>query len=315
MLESTHSASERRADFKNALGTSQLLRLPGAFNGLVARLIAEAGFEGTYLSGAALSASLALPDLGLTTLSEVAQRAAEITRACDLPVLVDADTGFGEPLNAARTMQLLEDAGASGCHLEDQVNPKRCGHLDGKQVVSRSEMVRRIAAACAARRDANFVLCARTDARAIEGIDGAIERAKAYVDAGADLIFPEALTGPSEFAAFAEAVPAPILANMTEFGKSELCDTATLRDCGVRVVIYPVTTLRLAMGAVERGLRELATAGTQAALIGEMQTRARLYEVLDYDAYGAFDSEVYRRSLSEVPRFEEGSNDERPTAQ
>ncbi len=310
MLETNRSASERRADFKTALSTSRLLRFPGAFNGLVARLVAEAGFEGTYLSGAALSASLALPDLGLTTLSEVTQRTAEIARACDLPVLVDADTGFGEPLNAARTVQLLEDAGAAGCHIEDQVNPKRCGHLDGKQVVSRAEMVTRIAAASAARRDTNFVLCARTDARAIEGLGGAIERAKAYVDAGADLIFPEALTGPAEFETFAAAVRAPILANMTEFGKSELSDASTLEAAGVRVVIYPVTTLRLAMGAVERGLRELASAGTQVSLIGEMQTRARLYEVLDYDAYGAFDAEVYRRSRGETSEPEEGSSSE-----
>jgi methylisocitrate lyase len=294
MLHSPVSAAERRQAFRAALASGELLRFPGAFNALTGKLIQRLGFEGVYVSGAALSASMGLPDIGLTTLSEVAMRSHEIARTTSLPTLVDADTGFGEALNAARTVQVLEELGIAGCHIEDQVNPKRCGHLDGKEIVSVTVMCRRIKAAVGARRDPGFVICARTDARAIEGVEGTIARAKAYVDAGADMIFPEALAGAGELEQVRKAVGAPLLANMTEFGKTELLDTGTLSSLGVNVVIYPVTLLRLAMGAVERGLRTIAAQGTQKGLVEEMQTRAQLYELLGYDDYTRLDAELGR---------------------
>lgn len=297
MLNAVTSAEEKRRRFAAALASGRLQRFAGAFSPLVAMLVEDTGFEGVYVSGAALSADLGLPDIGLTTLGEVAGRGQQIAAATNLPALIDADTGFGEPMNAARTVRLLEDLGLTGCHIEDQVNPKRCGHLDNKEVVGREEMVRRVAAAARARRDPNFVICARTDARASEGVEAAIERARAYVDAGATMIFPEALADEREFEAFRRALDVPILANMTEFGKSKLLDVPTLQSLGVNVVIYPVTTLRLAMGAVERGLRQLAAEGTQAGLLDQMQTRARLYEIVRYADYNAFDEGVFNFRL------------------
>ncbi|MCX4099048.1 methylisocitrate lyase [Nocardia sp. alder85J] len=297
LLAAATSASDKRAAFRAGLGSGRIQRFPGAFNPLVARLIQEIGFEGVYVSGAMMSAELALPDIGLTTLTEIAQRGGQIARVTDLPVLIDADTGFGEPMNAARTVTLLEDAGIAGCHVEDQVNPKRCGHLAGKAVVPVDEMVRRVRAAVTARRDPNFVVCARTDAADIEGIDAAVARALAYVDAGADLIFVEALRTRAEFERFRAAVPVPLLANMTEFGKSELIPAATLEAMGYNAVIYPLTTLRLALGAAERGLREMFAQGTQSELIDRMSSRGRLEELVQYDRYGEFDSAVLDFSL------------------
>jgi methylisocitrate lyase len=291
--------AERRATLRRALASGRLLRFPGAFSPLVAMAVEDAGFEGVYVSGAALSADLGLPDVGLTTLSEVAARGGAIARATGLPALIDADTGFGEAMNVARTIQALEDAGLAGCHLEDQVNPKRCGHLDNKVLVPAEVMVQRIGAAVAARRDPGFVICARTDARAPEGLDAAIARARRYVDAGADMVFPEALADEREFAAFRAAIDAPLLANMTEFGRSRLLDVPTLESLGVNVVIYPVTTLRLAMGAVEDGLRTIAARGTQEPVIDRMQTRARLYELLGYAEYAALDADVFNFSLAD----------------
>lgn len=293
MLGSTVPAAAKRVAFRAGLASGRLLRMPGAFSPLVARIVQEIGFDGVYVSGAALSADLALPDIGLTTLTEVAARGGAIAQATDRPSLIDADTGFGEPLNAARTVRVLEQAGLAGLHLEDQVNPKRCGHLDHTAVVGVAEMLGRIRAAVDARTDPNFVVCARTDARGVEGLAAAIDRAKAYADAGADLIFAEALADESEFEAFRAGVDVPLLANMTEFGKSALLDAATLEGLGFNVVIYPVTTLRIAMGAVEAGLRTIATVGTQASLVPGMQTRARLYELLDYAEYNQFDSSVF----------------------
>ncbi len=298
-MAAERSAGEKRRALRDGLGSGRIQRLPGAFNPLVAKVIQEVGFEGVYMSGAVVSAELALPDIGLTTLSEVTARGREIARVTDLPTLIDADTGFGEPMNAARTITLLEDAGLAGCHIEDQVNPKRCGHLDGKAVVPAADMVRRIRAAVSARRDPDFVICARTDARGIEGLPAAIDRAKAYADAGADLIFTEALADAGEFAKFRAAVDIPLLANMTEFGKSELLPVRTLEDLGYNAVIYPVTTLRLAMFAVERGLREIADSGTQSGLLDRMQHRARLYELLDYQRYNEFDSGIFDFTVSE----------------
>ena len=297
MLTGKNSASKKRQDFRAALKSGKLLRFPGAFSPLVAMAIQRHGFDGVYVSGAALSADLGLPDIGLTTLSEVAARGGAIARATDLPALIDADTGFGEPLNMARTIQTLEEAGLCGCHLEDQVNPKRCGHLDGKSLVTTQAMVEKIRAAVGARRDGNFLIMARTDARASEGLDGSIARAKAYVDAGADAIFPEALADEGEFEKFRKAIKVPLLANMTEFGKSKLLTAKQLSDLGFNIVIYPVTTLRLAMKAIEDGLATIKSEGTQESVVGKMQTRAELYDLLRYEDYAKFDKDVFNFKL------------------
>ena len=299
MLYSTKTPAQKRADFRAALATGELLRFPGAFNPLSARLIAEKGFEGVYISGAVISADLGLPDIGLTTLTEVALRARQISRVTDLPTLVDADTGFGEPMNVARTVQEMEDSGVAGLHIEDQVNPKRCGHLDGKAVVDSDTAIQRIRAAVDARRDPNLLVMARTDIRALEGVDAAITRAKQLVDAGADAIFPEAMASLAEFAAVRAAIDVPLLANMTEFGKSELFTTRQLSDVGVNVVIYPVTLLRSAMGASERTLEFIRAEGTQQSAVGTMQTRSRLYELLDYEGYSRFDSSIFTFTLGD----------------
>src|SRR5882757_1740430 len=297
MLTATKSASDKRKEFRAALASGKLLRMPGAFSPLVAIAIQRHGFDGIYISGAALSADLGLPDIGLTTLTEVAERGGAIARATDLPALIDADTGFGEALNVARTINTLEDAGLCGCHLEDQVNPKRCGHLDGKSLVTTQAMVEKIRAAGGTRRDKNFLIMARTDARASEGLEGAIARAKAYVDAGADAIFPEALADEGEFEKFRKAIKVPLLANMTEFGKSQLLTAKQLSDLGINLVIYPVTTLRLAMKAIENGLATIKQEGSQASVVGEMQTRAELYELLRYEDYAKFDKDVFNFKL------------------
>lgn len=293
MLFTEKSAAEKRADFRKALSGDRILKFPGAFSPLVALEIQRHGFDGVYISGAALAADLGLPDIGLTTLSEVTQRGRQISRVTDLPSIIDIDTGFGEPMSAARTVQELEELGIAGCHLEDQENPKRCGHLDNKGLVSRDEMVRKIRAAANAKRDPNFLLMARTDARASEGMEAAIDRAKAYVDAGADAIFPEAMQGAAEFEIFRKAIDVPMLANMTEFGKSPLLSAGELEDLGYNIVIYPVTTLRVAMGAIGRGLGEIADTGTQSGLLQDMQTRADLYELIRYEEYNQFDQSVF----------------------
>jgi methylisocitrate lyase len=240
-----------------------------------------------------LANELGLPDIGLTTLTEIATRGRQIARVTELPAIIDVDTGFGEPMNAARTVQELEELGLCGCHLEDQVNPKRCGHLDNKIIVGRAEMVRKLRAAADAKRDSNFLVIARTDAREPEGLAAAIDRAKAYVDAGADMIFPEALADEGEFEKMRAAVKVPLLANMTEFGKTKLLDAATLARLGYNVVIYPVTALRLAMKAIEDGYVALKRDGTQASIVERMQTRKRLYELLRYEDYAEFDKDVF----------------------
>jgi len=251
MLYSRVTPAEKRANFRAALATGKLLRLPGAFNPLSARLIEEKGFDGVYISGAVLAADLGLPDVGL-----------------------------------------------SGAHIEDQVNPKRCGHLDGKQVVDEDTALKRIRAAVDARRDPNFLILARTDIRAVDGLSAAVDRAKKLVDAGADAIFPEAMASLAEFAAIRAAVDVPILANMTEFGKGELFTTTQLANVGMNIVIFPVSLLRLAMGAAERGLDTIEAEGSLTSLLPEMQNRARLYELLDYEAYNRFDSGVFNFTLN-----------------
>lgn len=297
MLYAKTTPAEKRRIFRERLATGELLQLPGVFNPLSAKLIQEKGFDGIYISGAVLAADLGLPDIGLTTLTEVAGRSQQISRMTDLPSLVDADTGFGEPLNLARTVQTLEDAGVSAIHIEDQVNPKRCGHLDGKAVVDQDTAVKRIASAVDARRDENLLIMARTDIRGVEDLPAAITRAKRLVDAGADAIFPEAMKDISEFEAMRKAVDVPILANMTEFGKSELFTKQQLADIGINIVIYPVSLLRLAMGAAMRGLDALKQDGNLQSVVPEMQTRAELYELLDYESYNQFDSGIFNFNL------------------
>lgn len=298
MLYSSTPAHEKRRLFRERLASGELLRFPGAFNPLSARLIEQKGFEGVYISGAVLSADLGLPDIGLTTLTEVAGRGAQIARMTELPAIIDADTGFGEPMNVARTIQTLEDAGIAGTHIEDQVNPKRCGHLDGKQVVDEQTALKRIRAAVDARRDENFLIMARTDIAAVDGLDAAKDRAKALVDAGADAIFPEAMRTLSEFAAMRDAVDVPILANMTEFGKSDLFTVDQLRDVGVNIVIWPVSLLRISMGASARALDTLIEEGNLTSRLGEMQHRADLYDLIDYESYNHFDSGVFNFTVT-----------------
>ena len=293
MLYSQTPAAEKRRLLRERLAAGELLRFPGAFNPLSARLIEQKGFEGVYISGAVLSADLGLPDIGLTTLTEVAGRGQQIARMTELPAIIDADTGFGEPMNVARTIQTLEDAGLAGTHIEDQVNPKRCGHLDGKQVVDEGTALKRIRAAVDARRDPNVLIMARTDIRAVDGLGAAIDRAKALVDAGADAIFPEAMKDLGEFEAVATAVDVPVLANMTEFGKSELFSVDALKDAGVQIVIWPVSLLRMAMGAAGRALDTLNDEGHLTGRLGEMQHRADLYDLLDYESYNHFDTNVF----------------------
>lgn len=293
MLYSKKTATEKRKEFRQGLASGKIQQFPGAFSPLVARSIELKGFEGVYISGAVISADLGLPDIGLTTLTEVATRGQQIARMTDLPTLIDADTGFGEPMNVARTVQTIEDAGISGLHIEDQVNPKRCGHLDGKQVVDDATAIQRIKAAVDARRDEHFLIMARSDIRAVSDLPTAIDRMKALQDAGADAIFPEALHSLKEFEAVREAIDVPLLANMTEFGKGELHTKSELESIGINMVIYPVSTLRVAMGAVERALDTLNATGSLKDELDGMQHRADLYERLDYQAYNVFDSDIF----------------------
>lgn len=259
------------------------VQVPGAFNALAARMIERAGFDAAYLSGGAFSAGvLALPDIGLFTLSELVQQTAHITRSVSIPLIVDADTGFGEAVNVERTVIELEAAGAAAIQLEDQRLPKRCGHLSGKTLVEPTEMCAKLRAAVAARQDDDLVILARTDARGVNGFDAAVERAKQYLDAGADWIFPEALANQGEFERFARAVDAPLVANMTEFGKSPLLNLEELADLGYAAVLYPVTLLRVAMKGVEAALETLAADGVQTELLDCMQTREELYDLLGY---------------------------------
>ncbi len=298
MLHSSVTPEQKRKNFKAAINSGKALQFPGAFNAVSAQLIQDHGFDGVYISGAVIAADLGLPDIGLTTASEVTSRAQQIARMTDLPTLADADTGFGEVLNLARTVQIFEDAGISAIHIEDQVNPKRCGHLDGKAVVADEQAQQRIASAIKARRDPNFQIIARTDIRGVEGLDAAVARAKLLEAAGADAIFAEAMASLDEFAAVRKAVDIPILANMTEFGKSELFTVSELEKIGVNIIIYPVSLLRSAMGAAERVLKTLKAEGSLKSEVEAMQTRSRLYELLDYKSYESFDNSVFNFKLN-----------------
>lgn len=301
MLFTTKSADQKRADFRKGLASGKLLQFPGAFNPLCAQMIERKEFDGVYISGAVMSADLCLPDIGIATMSEFVERGRQIARVTDLPSFIDIDTGFGEPMAAARTVMMMEEAGLAGCHIEDQVMPKRCGHLDGKEIVSTDIMIQRVKAAAEAKRDPNFVLIARSDARAVEGLDASIDRMKAYVDAGADMIFPEAMKSEKEFEAVRAALDVPILANMTEFGKSRLLNKKELEDLGFNVVIYPVTTLRLAMGACDRGLDRILADGDQNGILDEMQHRRDLYDLLRYHDYNKFDESIYNFQVTDTP--------------
>jgi methylisocitrate lyase len=301
MLYAKTTGSDKRRALRERLASGELLQFPGAFNPLSAKLIERKGFDGVYVSGAVLSADLGLPDIGLTTASEVAARTRQIARVTELPALVDADTGFGEPMNVARTVQELEDSGVAGLHIEDQLNPKRCGHLDGKHVVDDTTATQRIRAAVDARRDPNLLIMARTDIRAVDGMQAAVNRARRLADAGADVVFPEAMRSLEEFASVRAAVGVPVLANMTEFGKSELFTTQQLRDVGINIVIWPVSLLRMAMGAAERALDTLVEEGGLTSRLPEMQHRRDLYALVDYEGYTRFDSSVFDFTLEGDP--------------
>jgi methylisocitrate lyase len=268
---------------------SEPIAIPGVFNALVARMAERLGYKAVYLSGGALSAAAGVPDVGLLSLSEFTEQARTITLATSLPLLCDADTGFGEALNVERTVRLFETAGAAGIHLEDQQLPKRCGHLSGKQLVEPQEMVAKLRAAVAARRDPEFVIIARTDARGVTGFEDAVSRARAYLAAGADAIFPEALESAAEFAEFARLVQAPLLANMTEFGRGPNLDFATLAGLGYRMVLYPLSAFRSALQAAQTTLADILQRGHQRERIPEMLTRAELYDLLGYEGYEARD--------------------------
>ena len=283
------NASEKRSDFVNALKSKKLLRFPGAYNPLCAKLIAEIGFDGIYISGAVLSNDLGIPDIGLTTLDYVSNRSEQITKVTDLPTIVDADTGFG---NCSKTIETLEKKGLAGCHLEDQVAEKRCGHLDNKELVSKEEMVQKIKDSVKARKDKNFLIIARTDANSVEGLEKTIDRIKAYEDAGADMIFPEAMKDEKEFEKVRKISKTFLLANMTEFGKSKLLTKSELESLGYNLVIYPVTSQRLAMKNVEDGLKSIFEKGHQNEIINKMQTRKRLYELVEYEKYNTPEKKI-----------------------
>ena len=283
------TVSEKRSNLIKNLKSKKLLRFPGAYNPLCAKLIAEIGFDGIYVSGGVMSNDLGLPDIGLTTLDQVSYRSNQIARVTDLPTIVDIDTGFG---NCKKTIEVFENKGLAGCHLEDQIAEKRCGHLDNKELVSKDEMVKKIKESVKSRKDNNFLIIARTDANSVEGLDKTLERVKAYEDAGADMIFPEAMKDESEFEKVRKTAKGYLLANMTEFGKSKLLNRSQLENLGYNLVIYPVTTQRLAMKNVEQGLKSIFLDGDQNNIIDKMQTRKRLYELVEYEKYNTPDKKI-----------------------
>ena len=276
------NAGEKRKDFVNDLKGRKLLRFPGAYNPLCAKLIAEIGFDGVYISGGVMSNDLGIPDIGLTTLKHVSYRANQIAKVTDLPSIVDADTGFSD---CKKTIEIFESMGLAGCHIEDQIAEKRCGHLENKELVSTNEMVKKIKTSVDSRKDKNFLIIVRTDANLVEGLEKTIERIKAYEAAGADIIFPESMKDEKEFDNVRKNSKVYLLANMTEFGKSKLLSTKELKNLGYNIVIYPVTTQRLAMKNVEDGLKIIFKDGHQNNIIDKMQTRKRLYELVEYEKY------------------------------
>ena len=274
-----------KISLRDLIRSEDILVVPGVYAPSVAMLAEKLGFKAVYLSGAALTGLLGIPDLGIITLTEVALFTRYITSKISIPLIVDADTGFGEVLNVERTVRELEDAGASAIQIEDQVLPKKCGHLPGKEVIPVEEMVEKIIMATKTRRSRDFLIIARTDARAVEGLEKAIERAKIYVEAGADIIFPEALESKEEFEIFARKVDAPLLANMTEFGKSPLLSVKELKDLGYKIVLFPVTTFRASMKASEKILKIIMEKGTQREDLDKLMTRSEFYELIRYYDY------------------------------
>ena len=285
--------NQKRKDFIKKLKSGKILRVPGAYNPLTAKLIEEIGYDAIYVSGGVMSNDLGYPDIGLTTLEDVSNRSKQIARVTNLPTIVDIDTGFK---NCKNTIQTFEKVGVAAVHIEDQIERKRCGHLDNKELISTKKMVKKINECIKSRKDKNFKIIARSDAKSVEGIDKMIDRCKAYIDAGAEIIFPEALHNEKEFEKVRKSLDVYLLANMTEFGKSELLNYKKLEQLGYNMVIYPVTTQRLAMKNVEDGLRAIFADGHQKKIIDKMQTRKRLYDLVEYEKYNSLDKKIYNFS-------------------
>ena len=284
---------EKREILNQKLKSNKILRVPGAYNPLTAKVIEEIGYDAVYVSGAVMANDLGFPDIGLTTLEDVSTRSYLISRVTNLPTIVDIDTGFK---SCEKTIQTFEEFGVAAVHLEDQIERKRCGHLDNKELISTDKMVNKIKECVKAKKDKNFKIIARSDANSVEGLDKMINRCKAYIDAGAEIIFPEALSNEKEFENVRKSLDCYLLANMTEFGKTKLLNYKDLENLGYNIVIYPVTTQRLAMKNVEDGLRAIFKDGHQSNIIDKMQTRKRLYEIVDYEKYNSLDEEIYNFS-------------------
>ena len=284
---------EKRINFVEKLKSKKILRMPGAYNPLTAKLIEEIGYDGVYVSGAVMSNDLGYPDIGLTTLKDVSYRSNQIARVTNLPTIVDIDTGFK---SCEETIQTFENCGITAIHIEDQIEKKRCGHLDNKELISKEEMSKKIKKCLSSRKDQNFKIIARSDAKSVEGLDKMIDRCKSYIDQGVEIIFPEALEDEKEFEIVRKSLDCFLLANMTEFGKSKLLNYKKLENLGYNIVIYPVTTQRLAMKNVEDGLRAIFEDGHQNNIIDKMQTRKRLYELVDYEKYNSLDEKIYNFS-------------------
>jgi len=284
---------EKRINFVEKLKSKKILRIPGAYNPLTAKLIEEIGYDGVYVSGAVISNDLGYPDIGLTTLKDVSYRSNQIARVTNLPTIVDIDTGFK---SCEETIQTFENCGITAIHIEDQIEKKRCGHLDNKELISKEEMSKKIKKCLSSRKDKNFKIIARSDAKSVEGLDKMIDRCKSYIDEGVEIIFPEALEDEKEFEIVRKSLDCFLLANMTEFGKSKLLNYKKLENLGYNIVIYPVTTQRLAMKNVEDGLRAIFEDGHQNNIIDKMQTRKRLYGLVEYEKYNALDEKIYNFS-------------------
>ncbi len=282
--------TQKRINLDTKLKSNKILRVPGAYNPLTAKLIEEIGYDAVYVSGGVMANDLGFPDIGLTTLQDVSTRSYLISRVTNLPTIVDIDTGFK---SCKETIETFEEFGVAAVHLEDQIEQKRCGHLDNKELITKEKMVSKIKECVKARKDNNFKIIARSDAKSVEGIDSMIDRCKAYVDAGAEVIFPEALKDEKEFELVRKSLGCYLLANMTEFGKSKLLDYKQLENLGYNIVIYPVSTQRLAMKNVEDGLRAIFEDGHQNNIIDKMQTRKRLYDLVEYEKYNALDEKIY----------------------
>ena len=287
------NTKEKRLDFVKKLKKNKILRAPGAYNPLTAKLIEEIGYDAVYVSGGVMSNDLGYPDIGLTSLKDVSNRSKQISRVTNLPTIVDIDTGFK---SCKETIKVFEKVGVVAVHIEDQVSRKRCGHLNNKELISTEKMVKKINECVKAKKDKNFKIIARSDARNVEGLEKMIDRCKSYINAGAEIIFPEALKDEKEFENVRKKLKCYLLANMTEFGKSKLLNYRKLENLGYNIVIYPVTTQRLAMKNVEDGLCAIFKDGHQNNIIDKMQTRKRLYDLVEYEKYNALDEKIYNFS-------------------